>query len=341
METQDPQLDSLLVGRDDAGAARSYFADLFRHAFWLALTIWASADRPSVGAAAAIRLHAEPRLVEMLHDNGTLLTYPFDTNQFKPYVRELITLDGVDLLRDAPADHLHHHGLMYGIKVNDINFWEEAPTAGRQIPQTELIREIRKDADGRPLARFSQALRWVGTNHVDAPDTTAPALLVEQRTIAVTVDSATERIQLEWRSEFAVGEGVPQVTLTGASYHGLGIRFRADFDGVAERCNSENLPYPDDGLQGTLPTRWMAVSQVVAGRPYTLTLFNHPSNPGKPRFFSMQKPFTYLSATQGLDETPLVYRSGDRWSIKYLLLVSTGRPSKEMLDRQYEWFIQP
>jgi hypothetical protein len=85
----------------------------------------------------------------------------------------------------------------------------------------------------------------------------------------------------------------------------------------------------------------MAVSHVAAGRPFTLALFNHPSNPGKARFFSMQKPFTYLSATQGLDETPLTYRTGDRWSIKYLLLVSPGRPSKALLDRQYDLFIRP
>lgn len=347
METQNPQLDSLLVARRDAGDAEliirnpTYRASrrLLSAALWTALALWAITE--DVRAASSIRLHAEPRLVEILHDNRTLLTYPFATNLFKPYVRELITLDGVDLLRDAPQDHLHHHGLMYGIKVNDINFWEEASNAGRQVPQNELIREVKKDAAGRPLVRFSQVLHWMGVEPTAAPDTAPLVLLVEERAIAVTVDRATEQIQLEWQSEFSVGERTPQVTLTGSSYHGLGMRFRADFDGVAERGNSENLPYPDDGLQGVLPVRWMAVSHVAAGRPFTLALFNHPSNPGKARFFSMQKPFTYLSATQGLDETPLTYRTGDRWSIKYLLLVSPGRPSKALLDRQYDLFIRP
>jgi hypothetical protein len=44
-----------------------------------------------------------------------LLVYAFATNQFKPYVRELYTLRGENVLRDAPPDHLHHHGLMYAV----------------------------------------------------------------------------------------------------------------------------------------------------------------------------------------------------------------------------------
>ena len=333
METQIVQLDPLPLG------PRRFRASARFRGVIVALVV--AMVPTGLRAAASMLLHAEPRALEILHEQRTILTYPFATNLFKPYVRELITLDGVDLLRDAPADHLHHHGLMYGIKVNDINFWEEAPNAGRQVPQADLIREVKKESDGRSLAQFTQILHWVSAANVGVPDTTPVALLIEKRTIGLTIQAASERLYLEWRSEFTVGPGTPLVTLTGSSYHGLGIRFRADFDGVAERLNSEALPFPEDGLQGVLPTRWMAVSHVTAGRPYTLTLFQHPSNPGQLRFFSMQKPFTYLSATQGLDEAPLIYRAGDRWTIRYLLLVSPGRPSKEQLDRQYESFVQP
>jgi hypothetical protein len=291
-------------------------------------------------AAASLRLHPELRFLEILHENRTLLTYWFATNQFKPYVRELITLDGVDLLRDAPADHLHHHGFMYAIKVNNINFWEETPASGRQIPQPELIREVRRDPNGRPEAGFSQTIHWVAAEHAALPDTSPVALLVEQRSLTITIDPPSERIHVEWQSDFVAGPGSPAIVLSGSNYHGLGIRFPADFDGAADRFNSEELAYPEDGQQGVLAARWMAVSHLMAGRPYTLALFSHPSNPGSSRFFSMQKPFTYLSATQGLDETPLKYRPGDRWRLRYLLVVSPRRMTSEQLDRQYETFIQ-
>ena len=64
--------------------------------------------------------------------NGTpLLVYAFDPQKYKPYVKELRTIRGDNVLRDAPFDHLHHHALMYGIRVNGINFWEE--TAGNGV----------------------------------------------------------------------------------------------------------------------------------------------------------------------------------------------------------------
>ncbi|MHC4656117.1 MAG: DUF6807 family protein, partial [Planctomycetota bacterium] len=52
---------------------------------------------------------------------------------FKPYVQQLFSPAGVNILRDAPADHLHHHALMFAVKVNGVNFWEETPTAGKQL----------------------------------------------------------------------------------------------------------------------------------------------------------------------------------------------------------------
>jgi hypothetical protein len=333
VETQILKLDPLSVGRPHLAFNRS--------AAVLVAAFWVVAGSAGLHAAASFLLHTDPRALEILHERRTILTYPFATNQFKPYVRELITLDGVDLLRDAPADHLHHHGLMYGIKVNDINFWEEALTAGRQVPQAELIRDFKKTDAGLPRTQFSQTLHWVGPENASASDTTPFALLIENRTIALTVDPGTERLHLVWNADYTVGAGASQVTLTGATYHGLGMRFRADFDGVAERRNSENLPYPEEGKEGVLETRWMSVAHVTAGRPYTLTLFQHPSNPGRPRFFSMQKPFAYLSATQGLNEAPMLYQTGDRWTIRYLLLVSPGRPSDEQLNREYELFIRP
>src|ERR1039457_4492669 len=55
--------------------------------------------------------------LEVRFNGHKLLVYAFATNQFKPYVRELYTLRGENDLRDAPPDHLHHHGMMYAVFV--------------------------------------------------------------------------------------------------------------------------------------------------------------------------------------------------------------------------------
>ena len=58
--------------------------------------------------------------------------YRYGDVPFKPYVKELFTMGGLNVLLDAPHDHLHHHGLMFAVAVDGVNFWEESPRAGRQ-----------------------------------------------------------------------------------------------------------------------------------------------------------------------------------------------------------------
>ena len=43
----------------------------------------------------------------------------------KPYADQLFSPAGVQVLRDSPLDHKHHHGLMYALAVDGVNFWEE------------------------------------------------------------------------------------------------------------------------------------------------------------------------------------------------------------------------
>ena len=49
---------------------------------------------------------------------------------------QLYTPAGVAVLRDAPADHLHHHGLMFALGIEGVSFWEERPASGRQVSRS-------------------------------------------------------------------------------------------------------------------------------------------------------------------------------------------------------------
>ena len=44
-----------------------------------------------------------------------LLHYRYKNVPFKPCVQQLFSPVGVNILRDAPADHLHHHALMFAV----------------------------------------------------------------------------------------------------------------------------------------------------------------------------------------------------------------------------------
>lgn len=275
-----------------------------------------------------------------VHYRGNpLLVYQFSPTQFKPYVRELYTVTGENLLRDSPSDHLHHHALMYAIKVNGINFWEEAPGAGvqrvvRTVPPR--VTETSRSAAGVVL---KQQIAWVASEDAFLPVTNLPALLLEQRTLTLWVDEAQQETCLEWHSQFKVGTKTNKVSLTGANYHGLGMRFPARLDPVASHLTAAGEIDLSDNRQDVSAYPWAAV-RFESATPATLAVFGAEENArGAPVFFSMRTPFAYLSATQGLDKEPLEYTSGDEFSLRYMVAAWPVLKTGSELDQRAGKFV--
>ena len=84
----------------------------------------------------AVATAAEVRPGVIIQAGGkTLLEYCPTAAPMKPYVRQLFSPSGVQVLRDAVPDHKHHHGLMFAISANGVNFWEETAGAGSEKPR--------------------------------------------------------------------------------------------------------------------------------------------------------------------------------------------------------------
>jgi hypothetical protein len=267
------------------------------------------------------------------HQGRTLLRYVFNPRQNKPYVAEFSAPKGRNLLRDAPSDHLHHHGLMYAIKVNGLNFWEE--TAGNGV---QRVVETTATASG-DIATLRQLIHWVAPQDAFLADTTPAALLIEHRMLTLTVDAAARESALEWRAEFEVGKKTNEVTLTGATYHGLGMRYQQELDTLASHSYAGRKPDFMTNRQEVSSAPWAAVSFAATDRPATIVLVPHPANArGDGAFFSMISPFAYLSATQGLDKEPLVHHHGDKFTLRYLVLIHPELKSTEALEaRARRW----
>ncbi len=269
------------------------------------------------------------------HQGQPLLRYVFNPRQAKPYVAEFSAPGGRNILRDAPSDHLHHHALMYAIKVNGLNFWEEVPGNG-----VERVVETSATESGG-TATLRQVIHWVAPQDAFVADTTPAALLVEHRTLVLTVDTATRESALVWKAEFEVGKKTNDVTLTGATYHGLGMRFRQDLDKLAEHSYAGRRPDLVN-RQEVSPAKWASVSFAAPDQPATIALVPHPTNArGDGAFFSMITAFPYLSATQGLDKEPLVYHSGDKFTLRYLVVIYPEVKSTEAIEaRARRWVIE-
>jgi hypothetical protein len=205
--------------------------------------------------------------------------------------------------------------------------------AGCRNPSPRLRPNL---APARTVSRKPPSARpSTGSRRRDAflPDSPKLALLIEQRTLVLTVNEATKEVALRWQSAFEVGGKTNLITLTGSSYFGLGMRFAADLDAVAEHFNADGAPDLSGTKQDVSPHAWAAVAFDRPGAPATIAIFDHPPNVHSPAtFFTMKRPFAYLSATQALDKEPLVYRTGDKFAVNYLVTIYPERKAKPFLD---------
>lgn len=296
---------------------------------------------PSLGAPLSLETNNLPVEWVVRHEGKPVFRYAFAPGRYKPYVKELATVGGRNVLRDAPSDHLHHHALMYAIAVNGINFWEEAAGAGVQKPIESVATPPGLRADGVSEALFTQVLHWLTPGNAFLPDTTAQALLVERRTLTVMVDEARAEVALRWRSDFTVGQATNEVTLGGANYFGLGVRFLAELDVLADHFTEQGRVDLAGDRQDVSQHPWAAVAFGRSGQPATLTLLGHPQNGGgDPWFFSMKTPFAYLSATQRLDQQPRRYERGDRFTLQYLVTVTSDPATPAQLDARYRRWVE-
>lgn len=271
------------------------------------------------------------------HQGRTVLRYTFTPGQYKPYVKELRTVEGRDLLRDAPSDHLHHHGLMYAIRLNQINFWEEVPGSGVQKAVETISSPPVTGEGGLPQVSLVQTLHWLAPENAFLPDTLGKALLIEHRTLTVTVDEPRREVALHWRSAFEVGRSTREVTWGGANYFGLGARFHADLDATAQHLTGNGPLDLSGNRQDVSRHPWAAVVWNAAGASATFAMLGHPRNHGgAPWFFSMKTPFAYLSATERLDQEPRTLAAGERFTLEYLVIAVATPSTVESLHARYQ-----
>ena len=289
--------------------------------------------------AQSIEIKQGDDYLQILHNKKKVLLYVFNTNQFKPYVKELYSLDGRNILLDAPPDHLHHHGLMYGITINGINFWEEVKNAGIEFP-IKIVSTKTYAQNNVTMAEFVQTIHWTSLTNKAIASSESAALLVENRILRLFVNEKENEIQLEWIGEFRVPSQTSKVVLSGSDYHGLGIRFQRAFDNVARHFNQQGLQYPTSGKHDLVEGSWAATTALFENKPITVGIISDEAFNKKTIFFSMITPFAYLSATQGIYKEPIAYQSGNKFSVHYLIVVSPRELTPSDMNKRMENWIK-
>jgi len=278
-------------------------------------------------AVAAEPLSAAKDTTTIKVSRGTkpVLEYRFASVPFKPYVSQLWTPGGVQVLRDSPHDHKHHHGLMFAIEAGGVDFWSETAKNGKQVS---------RDPDG-PRMRgsgpwFHERLDWV------APD--GAVILQEQRSVCAFDEPDLVGTWVGWRSEISAAPGRGTVKLTGHHYFGLGARFLQVMDKDGEFTNASGKPGETvRGDERLVAAKWCAYSALVDGRAVTIAIFDNPQNARHPaRMFMMSKPFAYLSATLNLWKEPLELETGQPLVLIYTVVVCDGKLAAAEIENLYQ-----
>lgn len=248
----------------------------------------------------------------------------------KPYVQQLFTPGGTNVLRDAPHDHLHHHALMFALAIDGIGFWAEGEKDGREIHQD--VRVVGGQANGG----FTERLAWQARD--------GKTLLNEERTILVHEDQLFEQLGatlLTWTSRLSAAGGVDR-TLSGAHYYGLGMRFLVSMDKGGKFMNSAGIEGRIfRGAERLLCANWCAYMAEADGKPVTAVMFDHPDNVRHPAtWFTMPRPFAYLAATLNLHAEPLTLKADEPMSLCYGVAVCDGHVTVSDLEKLYQLWIK-
>jgi len=290
---------------------------------------------PALAAAQQLQIEQQNDQVVLRDGQRVLLIYRAAPGPYKPYVKEWFTPGGLQVLEDSPPDHVHHHGLMLAIGAEGVDFWGEVPAQkpGRQVPRGRIaIHTQTTSQDGRTTRRstIEQTLDW--------RDSEGTALLEEARSIAWQRLPGIDAALVSWTSRLAPAQDREQVELWGRHYFGLGMRIGTTGDAPAEFINSSGEPgKPVRGSERLCRATWCACLGLIEGKKFTLAAFDHPHNPRSPAtFFTMNRPFAYLSATLDLKTQPLKLTAGKPITLRYGLALWDGHVDKAEIARAAE-----
>ena len=302
-----------------------------------AIVVALEAGRPDAKPARnTMRVVTGDNAVSVYTGDSERLRYNYRGVPFKPYLRQIVSPNGVGILREAPSDHLHHHALMFAVAVDGVNFWEERKSNGRQVHRSFTgVRD--KRSGGGLRTGFTELLDWV------APKPRG-VLLTERRTIEMHGRDTAGASMLTWRSRLALPPGKKTARLTGAHYFGLGMRFVPSMDTGGRFDNATGK----DGkvVRGTeklTPATWCAYFAKADGKAVTVAMFDHPGNPRHPAaWFTMTRPFAYLSATMNLSKKPLTMSADKPLTLQYGLAVWDGHVQRDRIEKAYKkWSTSP
>ncbi len=242
-------------------------------------------------------------------NDAPVFVYQYNEVPKKPYLKEWYTPNGVNVLRDAPHDHLHHHGMMFALTVDGVSYWEETDRGGYQIHQGISGVQVAPEAGALGVG-FEEDLI------LRAPDSEKVTLKEHRGVYHSPLSNEKVRV-LTWQSVMTTASDEP-AAISGSIYYGLGMRFPEFMDKVGTFIMADDKTGEyKEGIHTMAQASWCAYTVDNEETPITIAMFNGPDNPRPAVWFTMLMPFSYISATLDLSRNPMTLESGEELALCY------------------------
>ncbi|AWB65886.1 hypothetical protein C2869_05265 [Saccharobesus litoralis] len=294
-------------------------------------------------------------VIALMQGKRTVWALNYGAQVAKPYFHPLSLQDGSVITRYEPhsPEHPWHKGLWFSFKyINGVNYWEENKQTGKSDGLTQVTsHHFFKHPDNSATLILHLQYR----PHHDAAD----ALIFEQRTLFISAQDASGRMNIDWLSHFTA---LADVTLdrtplpsehngkvwgkAWGGYAGLSMRFapklkqnKADNWQFSAPIQSQLLTQAK--LEGTqlhaTQNQWMYYGGAKGG----LAIFDHVRNSSQTASWYVAPNMSYFSPAF-LFKRPLSYAAGQTWQLSYRVSIYSQPRTPEQLamdDRQYRLLI--
>ncbi|MCR8668793.1 PmoA family protein [Aestuariibaculum sp. M13] len=275
-------------------------------------------------------------------DNDSILVYQIteksQNGNYKRanYIHPLYSLDGEILTKDFPEDHLHHRGIFWA--------WHQLYIGNKRIGDGWEIENFKwdvtsvKEIENHNISKTIQAeVYWKSNLWLDSTGNEKP--FVKEIT-TITVYPKTENYRaIDIEIHLLALE--PDMRIGGSEdekgYGGFSSRIKLpediNFTSCKGKVTPENLPVK--------AANWMDITGALGKNSSQagLTIFCHPSNPGKQNRWILRQKRSMQNAVYPFSGAKTVALSNNKPTIlRYRLLIHNGDPNTLNLPKIYKGY---
>jgi Family of unknown function (DUF6807) len=324
------------------------------------------ADTKTVTPDVKLVARESDRRVDVTVDGQPFTSYVWPTSLKKPTLHPVRTAGGVIVTRGFPpaagerADHPHHVGLWFNYgDVNGFDFWNnsEAIKADAAPKYGSIVhKDITRKESGKGKAELGIKAAWVAGNGETILD--EETLFVFEARPGIRV---IDRITL-------LRPTSGKVTFNDNKEGMLGLRVIRALEDANEKSgefvdaagNAKKEQNVDtSGVTGVYTSsegrkggavwgtrgKWTMLTGTVEGKPVTIAMLDHPSNPGFPTYWHARgyglfaaNPLGQAAFSEGKEKLGFAIPPGQSQVFRYRVMLFDAAPSSEDMERHYaDW----